>query len=106
MEAWSRLEWERCSDWERLLGDSFSISTTAHPAEQSHNDLMHLWNLENYMTDNVYNKPELTQLRDQWTAHVDNMMECIPLCVTAGNIGKVQTGQKFSSGCRGLIQVA
>jgi hypothetical protein len=104
--GWSGEDVRIGKDYTKLLGDSFSVSTTARLAEQSRDDLMRLWNSDNYTTDDAYNKPELTQLRDRWAAHVDSMMECIPLCVTAGNIGKVPTGQKFSPGRRGLIQVA
>ena len=104
--GWSGEDVQIGKDYTELLKNSFGVNTTACLAEQSRENLMRLWNSDNYTTDDAYNKPELTQLRERWIEHVDNTMACIPLCVTAGNIGEFRTRKKLAPGRRGLITVA
>ena len=66
--------------------------------------LVRLWNSDNKETPFPFNKPQLLEARDRWTAHVEEQMRSIPVCALMDE--DVRERGRFMSKRKGAMQRA
>ena len=82
--AWKGEDVQNGKEYTDLLQSAFNVSSLSELAEKDPDSLLQLWNSDNYMTEHPFDRPQITQTRDAWIAHIKEEALSIPLCAING----------------------
>jgi hypothetical protein len=101
--GWKGKDVEIGTQYADLLQSSFGVSSVNELASKDPQALLCLWNSDNHETDHPFDKPRLTQARDEWNTFVQSAKVSVPVCAREA---VQELGGRYGSQRKGAMQSA